>query len=140
MKPSSTNGQRMNQLVAPTSCMISTSRRRAKMDRRTVVEVSRMAARANSTVTTHIAFSMRLTVPSRLRTVCFGIAHAVGGAGVVVDVGVVEEARRHLVDLVGVLTKILYEAGSGLVVRLFRIWSAFEPSVLRSCSAWACET
>ena len=48
MKPSSRKGQRMNQLVAPTSCMTSTSRRRAKIERRTVVETSSTAAATNS--------------------------------------------------------------------------------------------
>ena len=53
MKPSSTNGQRMNQLVAPTRRMISISLRRAKMDSRTVVMMSRMPAMANSRAAPH---------------------------------------------------------------------------------------
>ena len=69
MNPSSTNGQRTNQRVAPTSCMISISRRREKIDSRTVVEISRMAARPNSAVIAHMPFSTRLIVPSMLRTV-----------------------------------------------------------------------
>jgi hypothetical protein len=69
MKPSSTNGQRMNQLVAPTSRMISTSRRRAKMLRRTVVLMSSTAARAKMPVAIHMPMPIRLIVPSILRTV-----------------------------------------------------------------------
>jgi hypothetical protein len=42
--PSITNGQRMNQLVAPTSRITSTSRRRAKIERRIVFATSRMEA------------------------------------------------------------------------------------------------
>ena len=40
-----TNGQRMNQSVAPTSFMTSTSRRREKSDRRIVLDTSRTLAR-----------------------------------------------------------------------------------------------
>ena len=69
MKPSTTNGQRMNQLVAPTRRMISISRRRAKIDRRTVVEMSSTAAAAKMMVATHMPFSMRSIVPSMRRTV-----------------------------------------------------------------------
>ena len=52
--PSSTNGQRMNQLVAPTRRMISTSRRRAKMLSRTVVLMSSTAASAKTPVAIHM--------------------------------------------------------------------------------------
>ena len=69
MKPSSTNGQRMNQLVAPTRRMISTSRRRAKMLRRTVVLMSSTAASAKMPVAIHMPLPIRLMVPSILRTV-----------------------------------------------------------------------
>ena len=44
MMPSITNGQRMNQFVAPTSFITSTSRRRAKIDRRIVLPISRIDA------------------------------------------------------------------------------------------------
>ena len=43
-----TNGQRMNQSVAPTSFMTSTSRRRANSDRRIVLEISRTEASTSS--------------------------------------------------------------------------------------------
>ena len=49
--------------------MISTSRRRAKMESRTVVLMSSTAAAAKMPVVTHMPFSMRLMVPSILRTV-----------------------------------------------------------------------
>ena len=41
--PSMTNGQRMNQSVAPTSFITSTSRRRENIDSRIVFEMSRIA-------------------------------------------------------------------------------------------------
>ena len=44
MIPSITNGQRMNQLVAPTSFITSTSRRRAKIESRIVFPMSRIEA------------------------------------------------------------------------------------------------
>ena len=44
-----TNGQRMNQSVAPTSFMTSTSRRREKSDRRIVLETSRTLATMSRT-------------------------------------------------------------------------------------------
>ena len=44
-----TKGQRMNQSVAPTSFMTSTSRRREKSDRRMVLETSRTLARMSRT-------------------------------------------------------------------------------------------
>ena len=47
--PSMTNGQRMNQSVAPTSFMTSTSRRREKSDSRIVLETSRTLATTSST-------------------------------------------------------------------------------------------
>ena len=48
--PSIRNGQRMNQLVAPTSFMISTSRLRAKMESRMVLEMSSTATMPSSTM------------------------------------------------------------------------------------------
>ena len=47
--PSMTNGQRMNQSVAPTSFMTSTSRRREKSDSRIVLDTSRTLATMSST-------------------------------------------------------------------------------------------
>ena len=44
MMPSITKGQRMNQFVAPTSFITSTSRRRAKIDSRIVLPISRIDA------------------------------------------------------------------------------------------------
>ena len=46
--PSITNGQRMNQLVAPTSFITSTSRRRAKTDSRIVLAISAIEASTSS--------------------------------------------------------------------------------------------
>ena len=46
--PSITNGQRMNQLVAPTSFITSTSRRRAKIDSRIVFATSAIDASTSS--------------------------------------------------------------------------------------------
>ena len=45
-----TNGQRMNQLVAPTSFMISTSRLRAKIESRMVLEMRSTATMPSSTM------------------------------------------------------------------------------------------
>ena len=47
--PSITNGQRMNQSVAPTSFITSTSRRRAYSDSRIVFAISRIEATHSST-------------------------------------------------------------------------------------------
>ncbi len=53
--PSIKNGQRMNQSVAPTSFMTSTSRRRANIDRRIVLAISSTDASASSPIRTAIA-------------------------------------------------------------------------------------
>ncbi len=47
--PSSMNGQRTNQLVAPTSFITSTSRRRAKIESRIVLPISSTAAIVSTT-------------------------------------------------------------------------------------------
>ena len=103
MKPSRTNGQRMNQLVAPTRRMISTSRRRAKMDSRTVVLMSSTAAAAKMPVVTHMPFSMRLMVPSILRTVSLAYFTPLCVPGSLSTVGSLKNCLRDGVDLVGVL-------------------------------------
>ena len=73
--PSSTNGQRMNQSVAPTSFITSTSRRRAYSDSRIVFAISRIDATpsrtANSAIvifTTRVTERILFVSSSRLRT------------------------------------------------------------------------
>src|SRR2546421_604288 len=59
--PSITNGQRMNQSVAPTSFITSTSRRRANRDSLIVLEISRMEAAMSSAASSAIvSFTMRV--------------------------------------------------------------------------------
>ena len=65
MIPSITNGQRMNQSVAPTSFITSTSRRRAYSDRRIVLAISRIEASTSRTVSTAAVIVTRL-VTSRI--------------------------------------------------------------------------
>ena len=67
--PSSTNGPRMNQFVAPTSFITSISRRRAKIESRMVFAISSVAA-----ITSRIT-AMRKTSEITLATVrtCFVI-------------------------------------------------------------------
>src|SRR5580658_7771006 len=61
--PSNMNGTRMNQLVAPTSFMTDTSRRRAKMARRMVLMMSTEADNNKITASTKkTSCRMRLTV------------------------------------------------------------------------------
>ena len=63
MTPSITNGQRMNQSVAPTSFMTSTSRRRAYIERRIVFATSRIEASASRTARPPIvSFTTRVAV------------------------------------------------------------------------------
>jgi hypothetical protein len=50
--PSSMNGTRMNQLVAPTSFITSISRRRANMAVRMVLRISRLDATSRNTANT----------------------------------------------------------------------------------------
>ena len=118
MKPSSTNGQRMNQLVAPTSRMISTSRRRAKMERRTVVLISSTAAAAKMAVVTHMPFSMRLMVPSILRTVSRAYFTPLCVPGSLSTVGSSKNCFAILSTSLASLAWISNEAGSGLTGRL----------------------
>jgi hypothetical protein len=73
--PSITNGQRMNQLVAPTSFITSTSRRRANTDRRIVFAInaieantSSAASPAPSALTRPVADRISSVSRSRLRT------------------------------------------------------------------------
>ena len=63
--PSITNGQRMNQSVAPTSFITSTSRRRAYSDSRIVFAISSIEASVSSTVSTAAVIVTRL-VTSRI--------------------------------------------------------------------------
>ena len=63
--PSITNGQRMNQSVAPTSFITSTSRRRAYSDSRIVLAISRIEAIVSSTVSAAAVIVTRL-VTSRI--------------------------------------------------------------------------
>ena len=73
--PSSTNGQRMNQSVAPTSFITSTSRRRANSESRMVLAISSTEATPSSPASSAIvSFTTRVTErilfvsSSRLRT------------------------------------------------------------------------
>ena len=63
--PSIMNGRRTNQFVAPTSFITSTSRRRAKIDRRIVLPISSTAAMAS---TTPMPSSTSVMVPAVLST------------------------------------------------------------------------
>ena len=65
MIPSITNGQRMNQSVAPTSFITSTSRRRAYSDSRMVLAISRIEATTKRTVNTAAVIVTRF-VTSRI--------------------------------------------------------------------------
>ena len=67
--PSSMNGQRTNQLVAPTSFMTSTSRRRAKMESRIVLPISSTAAMPSTTAMPAITASITPAVDSTLSAV-----------------------------------------------------------------------
>ena len=69
MMPSMTNGQRMNQLVAPTSFITSTSRRRAKIDRRIVFPISRTEATIRIEISARPAHWMNLATDSSLSAV-----------------------------------------------------------------------
>ncbi len=80
--PSITNGQRMNQSVAPTSFITSTSRRRENSDRRIVFEISRTdattsstASRPSSSFTTRVA--TRIFFVSSLRFLTASIAGSI---------------------------------------------------------------
>ena len=89
MIPSMTNGQRMNQLVAPTSFMTSTSRRRAKIDSRIVLPISRIEA----TIRIEISAEPRPLDELGHGQQLVGGLLAVGDAQLVVD-------RRAVADLV----------------------------------------
>ena len=60
------NGQRTNQLVAPTSFITSTSRRRAKMESRIVLPISSTAAMPSTTAMPAITASITPAVDSTL--------------------------------------------------------------------------
>ena len=64
MTPSITNGQRMNQSVAPTSFITSTSRRRENSDRRIVLEISRTLEAISSRTASSaiVSFTTRVAV------------------------------------------------------------------------------
>ena len=67
--PSSTNGQRMNQSVAPTSFITSTSRRRENSDRRIVLEISSIDANTSSAASSAIVILIT-RVADRIWSVC----------------------------------------------------------------------
>ncbi len=67
--PSSTNGQRMNQSVAPTSFITSTSRRRENRERRIVFEISSTDANTSSAASSAIVILI-MRVAERIVLVC----------------------------------------------------------------------
>ena len=64
-----TNGHRMNQLVAPTSFITSTSRRRAKIDSRIVLPISRIEATSRIVIRPRPAHWMKRATESSLSAV-----------------------------------------------------------------------
>src|ERR1700689_4924282 len=83
--PSITNGQRMNQSVAPTSFITSTSRRRAYKDSRMVLAISRIEAIVSNTVRAAAVIVTRL-VTSRIFLVSVVLLETLWIAGSIVPV------------------------------------------------------